>query len=377
MLGHGHLASSNQTANPGGYGDRQRERDLESHGRDGRKKALGGEVVGTELACHDDNDFEGEPLRLHHDHVGNGDAYHGAPVLQSTPAEATPALRAVDENDVENEDHGEKGSGADDGNRRANEAQAVHQKPHEENVNRRGDDQHIRRAVEEALGLEEALPRLEHDIPRNGRDEDLQVEAGKARRLGLGDDVRHDVFREDPEHHDGDGQAQEEKDHTLAVDADEVPVAVAVRLGAEGVEARGEALEYGKTRNGSRDVGHWVRSATTVRFVAEWTGRYSRETAPSSIVPSRPAATTLHKSTEYWSRNVNTSGAEENTTFRVSSAHGRGTSPGLASSGCSGAGLDAAVVSATGCRNKRGDLSVGPSWPGQSSPTRLPLPMEL
>lgn len=61
----------------------------------------------------------------------------------------------------------------------------------------------------------------------------------------VGDDARENGAGGDPDGPDGNGYDPEEEDHPLRVQADELLVAGAVRLRAEGIKAGGEALVHG------------------------------------------------------------------------------------------------------------------------------------
>ncbi|KAG7151207.1 hypothetical protein HYQ46_013026 [Verticillium longisporum] len=127
--------------------------------------------------------------------------------------------------------------------------------PVDKDVEGRDDKEDPGRRLEEALRLHEALAALEADEGGAAKDEDAQILANEARRLGLGDHEGQHGVRVVPQHGDGDEREQQEEDHALQLQADEVAVAGAVGLGAERVERGGEALEGRVAGDGRRHGG--------------------------------------------------------------------------------------------------------------------------
>jgi hypothetical protein len=232
---------ADEVGDTGGRGDRHGEGDLVRDGSQGGEHALRGEILGAKPAGEECHDLEGKPLSLNHDHSRQGQTDHDPPVGQGTAAETPPALTAIDEAHVQEEQDGQECVRECDGDRCANEAQlkTPDEQPEQQGVERRRNEEDISSSPEEALGLREALPALEEDDAGDAEDHDAQVETSQAGRVRLGDDAEEDAGGEVPQHGDGDHEGEEEEGHALELDSDEVLVAGSVGLRAEGVEAGG------------------------------------------------------------------------------------------------------------------------------------------
>ncbi|KAK1256049.1 hypothetical protein MKX07_008308 [Trichoderma sp. CBMAI-0711] len=181
-------ASANQVGHARRRGNGHGEGDLVRDGCNRRDDALGREVIGPEAAGQERQDFKSEPLGFDHDHTRQRQPDHDPPVAERSLAEAAPAFAAVDEADIAKEENRKDVLRNRHGNGRANEAvlQLPDEQPGEEDVEGGGKQENVRRGLEEALRLREALAALKQDDAGDGKDHDAEVEGSKASRLRVG-----------------------------------------------------------------------------------------------------------------------------------------------------------------------------------------------
>lgn len=162
-------------------------------------------------------------------------------------------MSSIDKVDIGHEQRGQQVLRNHHTNRRANKppAQVPHKEPIQKHIQRRRNQQHVRGRLEQALRLHEALAALKDDKGRYAEQVDFEIGACELGGAVLGDHEGEELGGVGPEGDERDEEEEEEGDHALDLEADEVFVARAVGLGAEGVEGGGEALEGG----GAGDVG--------------------------------------------------------------------------------------------------------------------------
>lgn len=126
-----------------------------------------------------------------------------------------------------------------------------HKEPIQEYIQRRRNQQHIRGRLKQTLRLHEPLAALKDDKSRYAKQIDFEIGACELGGAVFGDHEGEEFGGVGPKNDEGQEEEEEEGDHALDLEADEVFVAGAVGLGAEGVEGGCEALEGG----GAGDVG--------------------------------------------------------------------------------------------------------------------------
>lgn len=203
-------SSSNKVGNSSRSSNGHGKGDLIRDGSECSNHALSSKILGAKASRHERHDFKSKPFRLNHDHARQRKLDHDPPVRQSSPTEAAPALRTINEFDVQEQEDGEEGLGDGYGGRGADEApvQVPHEEPVDEDVDGGDNDEDPRRRLEQALRLREALPALEEDEAGDAEDHDAEVEAGETGRFGLGDDLAEDVLGVEPDDRDGDTETE-------------------------------------------------------------------------------------------------------------------------------------------------------------------------
>lgn len=188
-----------------GGSNRHGERNLVRDGGQRDQDALRGEILCTEAAGKEGHDLEREPLGLDHDHARQGKPDHDPPVGEDPLAEAPPALLAIYEHDVEEEQDGQQGlrDGYGNGSAYESEANSPHQKPVDEHVDWCGDDENVGGCAEEALRLGESFSDFEEDDAGDAEDHDLEIQGGEPGGLGIGNHIGKDLLGEQPQYSDG------------------------------------------------------------------------------------------------------------------------------------------------------------------------------
>lgn len=221
-FGRRHEPSADEVGDPRRRRNGHGKRDLVRDTRERRQDALRSEVLGAEATRQQGHDLKRKPLGLDHDHARQRKAHHDPPVRERPATEAAPALRAVDEADVQEQEERQDILRDDHGDGGADEAQlqAPDEQPQQEGVEGRGEQEHVGRGAEQALRLGEALAALEEDEAGDAEDHDAQVQPGEARGLGVRDEAHEDVLGEEPQDGDGEGQQEEEDGHALHLQTD-------------------------------------------------------------------------------------------------------------------------------------------------------------
>lgn len=160
------------------------------------------------------------------------------PVGQGSFAESAPALSTIDKIDVGHEQRGQQVLRNHHTNRRTNKppSQMPDKEPIQKHIDRRRNQQNIRSRLEQTLCLHKPLATLKDDKSRHAEQVDFQIGACELGGAVFGDHEGENFGGVSPEDDEGQEEEEEEGDHALDLEADEVFVAGAVGLGAEGVE---------------------------------------------------------------------------------------------------------------------------------------------